>query len=92
MGYYDMVEASWQLSDAARDYVQKAGREVANTELWEKVFAVSSLVDQERTRREAPQLDRIFLKSPYGLQYRADQKDWIPFRHSAIDLSNESNI
>lgn len=92
MGYYDMVESSWQLSDAAHEYVQKAGRAVEPAELWEKVFSQSPLVDRERTQRESPQFDRVFLKSPYGLQYRADQKDWVPFRHGAIDLSSESNI
>lgn len=92
MGYYDMVESSWQLSDAAQEYVKKAGRAVEPAEIWEKVFAASPLVDQERTLRESPQRDKIFLKSPYGLQYRSDQKDWVPFRHGAVDLSNENNI
>ncbi|MFM2042452.1 MAG: hypothetical protein RLY86_1028 [Pseudomonadota bacterium] len=92
MGYFDMVESSWQLSDAARDYAKNAGREVSNQEVWTHVFAPSPLVDHDRTMREAPNLDRVFLKSPYGLQYRADQKDWVPFRHGAVDLSNESNI
>lgn len=93
MGYYDMVEDAWKLSDAARDYVKNAGREVANDELWEKVFAPSPLVDGQRTQQEggAP-IVKIFLTSPYGLQYRADHKDWIPFRHGPIDLSQESNI
>ncbi|WP_029015142.1 hypothetical protein [Niveispirillum irakense] len=92
MGYYDKVEETWQLSDAARDYVQKAGRAVEATELWEKLFALSPLVDTERTLRESPKLDRIFLKSVYGLHYSAELKDWIPFRHGAVDLTDESNI
>lgn len=92
MGYYDMVENSWQLSDAARDYAQKAGRAVEPAEFWEKVFVTSPIVDRDRTLKESPNLDRIFLKSVYGLQYRADHKDWIPFRHGPVDLSNENNI
>ena len=41
--YYAMVEEAWQLSDAARDYVKNAGRDVDNAELWEKVFAPSQV-------------------------------------------------
>jgi hypothetical protein len=92
MGYYDMVENSWQLSDAALEYAQKAGRAVEPAEFWDKVFSLSPLVDADRTLRESPQRDRVFLKSPYGLQYRPAQKDWVPFRHGAVDLSNENNI
>ena len=84
--YYAMVEEAWQLSDAARDYVKNAGREVDNAELWDKLFAASPLIDLERTRAEGGQpLQKIFFKNPYGLQYRADHKDWIPFRHGALD-------
>lgn len=84
--YYAMVEEAWQLSDAARDYVKNAGREVGNTELWDKVFAPSPLLDRDRTQREGGQpLTKIFFSNPYGLQYRADHKDWIPFRHGALD-------
>lgn len=86
MDYYAMVEDAWQLSDSARDYVKDAGRDVDNGELWEKIFAPSPLVDLERTRAEGGNpLTRIFLKSPYGLQYRPDYKDWIPFRHGQLD-------
>ncbi|AWK90198.1 hypothetical protein [Azospirillum thermophilum] len=84
--YYAMVEEAWQLSDAARDYVKNAGREVDNAELWDKVFSPSPLIDRERTGREGGQpLARIFFTNPYGLQYRPDHKDWIPFRHGALD-------
>lgn len=92
MGYYDMVEQCWGLSEAARDYVKAAGRDVARGEMWERVFSASPLVDIDRTLRESPQFERVFLHSPYGLQYRAEHKDWIPFRHSAIDLTDEANI
>jgi len=92
MDYYAMVEQCWQLSEAARDYTVQAGRDVAKGEVWERVFAVSPLVDIERTLREAPQFDRIYLRSPYGLQYRGEHKDWIPFRHGAIDLSSDATL
>lgn len=92
MGYYDMVEQCWGLSEAARDYVKAAGRDVTRGEMWERVFSASPLVDIDRTLRESPQFERVFLRSPYGLQYRADHKDWIPFRHGAIDLTDEANI
>jgi hypothetical protein len=92
MGYFEMVEQSWDLSDAAREYVKNAGREVGHAELWQKVFAPSPLVDQDRTLQESPHLDRVFLKSPYGLQYRPDHKDWVPFRHGPVDVSDESKI
>jgi len=84
--YYAMVEEAWQLSDAARDYVKSAGREVDNAELWEKIFLPFPQLDLDRTRAEGGlPLQRIFFKNPYGLQYRQDHKDWIPFRHGALD-------
>jgi hypothetical protein len=92
MGYFDMVEQCWALSEAARDYVKSAARDVTRGEIWEQVFAKSAVVDIDRTLRESPQLDRIYLKTPYGLQYRAENNDWIPFRHAAIDLTDNTNI
>jgi hypothetical protein len=84
--YYEMVEEAWMLSDAARDYAKNAGRDVDIMELWDKVFAQSVLVDAERTKKEGGQpLQKIFFKNPYGLQYRADRKDWIPFRHGELN-------
>jgi hypothetical protein len=84
--YYAMVEEAWQLSDTVRDYVKNAGREVDNGELWEKLFSTNPQVDVERTLKEGGQpLQKVFLKTPYGLQYRSDHKDWIPFRHGALD-------
>lgn len=89
MGHFEQVEQAWQLSDAARDYAAKAGREVPPAEYYDLVFAASPLVDQERTRAEGGQPPtRIFLKSPYGLQWRDQYKDWIPFRHGDIDLND----
>lgn len=89
MGHFDQVEQAWQLSDAARDYAAKAGREVPPQEYLTQVFASSPLVDHERTQRDGGQPpQRIFLTSPYGLQWREQHKDWIPFRHGDIDLNN----
>jgi hypothetical protein len=92
MGYFDMVEQCWELSEAARDYVKSSARDVTRGEVWEQVFTKSALVDIDRTLRESPQLDRIYLKTPYGLEYRAEHNDWIPFRHSVIDLTDNTNI
>lgn len=87
MDYYQMVESAWKLSDSVREYSRNAGREVDVSEVWEKIFSVSPEVDLERTRNEGgTPLNRVFLKSPYGLNYRPDTKDWIPFRHSDIQL------
>ena len=33
-------------------------------------------------------LDKIFLKSPYGLQYRPEYNDWIPFRHGDVKFDD----
>ena len=89
MNYFQMVEDAWDLSDAARAYAAAAGRDVSLGDIWEKVFSPSPLLDAERTLREGGlAAGRIFLKSPYGLRYRQDTKDWIPFRHAPVDLSN----
>lgn len=84
---YEQVQEAFKLSDAARDYVKRAGRDVPNEELWKEVFASSDLVDVERTQREGgTPMTKIFLKSPYGLQFRPEYKDWIPFRHGEVKL------
>ena len=31
---------------------------------------------------------KVYLNTPYGLQYRPEYNDWIPFRHGDIDLSH----
>ncbi len=86
--YYEMVLDAFKLSDEARDYVKAAGRDVEADELWREVFQKSPLVDAERTQREGGQpLVKIFFKNPYGLQYRPEYKDWIPFRHGEIKLA-----
>jgi len=53
----------------------------------EKVFLPSQLVDVERTKRESGNPPtKVFLKSPYGIQYYPDSKNWIPFRHGEVKL------
>ena len=84
--YYAMVEQAWELSDAAREYVKNAGREVPLQELVDKIFLPSGLIDVEKTQKESGNPPKMFLKSPYGLQYRPEHKDWIPFRHGPVNL------
>jgi hypothetical protein len=83
---YEQVEEAWKLSDAARDYVKAATAEVSLQEIIDKVFLPSGLVDVEKTQREMGNPPKIFLRSPYGLQFRPDYKDWIPFRHGPVNL------
>nr|WP_246152361.1 hypothetical protein [Roseospira navarrensis] len=66
---------------------ENAGKDLEPDEYWDPVFAGSDLVDTARTRAEggAP-LDKVFLKSPYGLQFRREHMDWIPFRHGDVKL------
>ena len=84
--YYALVEQAWALSDAAREYVKNAGREVPLQELVDKVFLPSGLIDIEKTQKESGNPPKMFLNSPYGLQYRPEHKDWIPFRHGPVNL------
>jgi hypothetical protein len=86
MSIEKMWEA-WKLCDASREYAEKAGREVPAQEMMDKVFVPSSLVDVERTKREGRNPPtKIFLKSPYGVEYRAETKNWAPFRHGEVKL------
>jgi hypothetical protein len=83
----EKVWEAWTLCDAAREYAEKAGREVPPQETIDKVFMLSSLVDVERTKREGGiPPTKIFLKSPYGVEYRVETKNWIPFRHGEVKL------
>jgi len=83
---YELVEQAWKLSDDARAYVKQAGQEVPLQEIVDKIFLPSGQVDIEKTQKESGNPPKIFLKSPYGLQYRPDHKDWIPFRHGPVEL------
>jgi len=89
MGHFDEVEEAWSLSDAAREYAAQAEGELSSDDYLSTVFAASPQIDLERTQREGGHpVQRIFLKTPYGLQWRPQHKDWIPFRHGDIDLNN----
>ena len=88
--YFAMVEEAWALSDSARTYVKEAseaGREVGVQEVLEKVFVPSNLLDIAKCQSNNETPPKIYLRSPYGLQYRPEYNDWIPFRHGEIDLS-----
>lgn len=87
MGHFQDVEAAWALSDKALDFVHRAGAPVTVAQVFEQVFAASPLVDLPRTRAEGGPY-RIFLTSAYGLQWRAQFRDWVPFRHGPVDLEN----
>ena len=84
--YWAMVEEAWTLSSSARDYAKAAGRDVAMQEMMDKVFVPSGYVDVDKTQKESGNPPKVFLKSPYGLQYRPDHKDWIPFRHGPVSF------
>lgn len=85
--YWPMVEQAWELSDKAREYAKSAGREIPVQEMVDKIFLPSGLVDIEKSQKEGQgQPPKIFLKSPYGLQYRPEYKDWIPFRHGPVEF------
>ena len=85
--YWPLVQQAWELADKSREYVKAANREVSNQEIVDNVFLPSGLVDIEKSQKEGTgNPPRIFLKSPYGLEYRADTKNWIPFRHGEITL------
>ena len=84
INYYELVEQAWQLSSAAREYAKNAGHEVSVQEVFDKVFLPSGMVDTEKTQKESGNPPKVFLKSPYGLQYRLEHKDWIPFRHGPV--------
>jgi hypothetical protein len=83
---YAMVEEAWKLSDDAREYVKNANRDVPIQEIVDKIFLPSGLIDVEKTQREGGNPPKVFLQSPYGLQYRTDHKDWIPFRHGPLNF------
>jgi len=86
--YYAMVEEAWKVSDAAREYVKTAGREVPNQEIFDKIFLPSGLIDLEKTKKESGNPPKVFFKNPYGLYYRPEHKDWIPFRHGPVSFTD----
>ncbi|CAA7627338.1 conserved hypothetical protein [Candidatus Terasakiella magnetica] len=85
---YEQVEQAWTLIEAARDFVEKAGREVTLQEVFDTVFLPTGLVDIPKTQQLMGDPPKIFLTSPYGLQFRPASNDWIPFRHGPVTLPN----
>ena len=86
VNYYAMVEEAWKLSTAAREYVKNAGREVPNQEIFDKIFLPSGMVDIEKTQKESGNPPKVFFRNPYGLAYRPEHNDWIPFRHGSVTV------
>ncbi len=89
--YMELVEQAWKLSDDVRELAKKAkseGREITVQEAFDKVFVPSGLLDMDKTRKNSGSPPKIFLKSPYGLQYRVEYKDWIPFRHGDVKFDD----
>jgi hypothetical protein len=84
---YEQVEEAWGLIDEATKHKEEAGQDLESDAYWGAVFATSPLVDVERTKAEGGSpLEKVFLKSPYGLQFRTEYMDWIPFRHGEVKL------
>jgi hypothetical protein len=85
---FEQVEVAWRICDGIREYAVKEAREIPIQEALDKFILVSPDVDLERTRRETKSdpITRVFLKSPYGIEYREATKNWVPFRHADIKL------
>jgi hypothetical protein len=85
---FEQVEAAWRLCDRIREHSVKEGREIPIQEALDKLILASPEIDVERTRREAKSnpITRVYLKSPYGIEYREVSKAWVPFRHGEIKL------
>lgn len=89
--YMELVEQAWNLSDQARELAKQAkseNRELSFQETFDKVFLPSGLVDVNKTRANMSTPPKIFLNSPYGLQFRPEYKDWIPFRHGEVQFDD----
>jgi hypothetical protein len=84
---YEQVEEAWGLIDEATKLKEQSGMDMEPDAYWEPLFAGSPLVDVDRTKVEGGSpLSKVFLKSPYGLQFRREHMDWIPFRHGDVKL------
>jgi hypothetical protein len=85
---FEQVEAAWRLCDGIREHGVKEGREIPIQEALDTFILASPEMDVERTRREAKSnpIMRVYLKSPYGIEYREASKTWVPFRHGEIKL------
>ena len=87
MSAMEQMEATWKLREAVINYAKQIGREVGVQEAIDKVFVPSGLVDVAKTNQgKTANPPQVFLNSPYGLQYRPESKDWIPFRHGPVTI------
>lgn len=85
--YIDMVDEAWRIAEQAQSYTSTLGREPTTQEVYENVFLPTGIVDANKTAKEGGNpLLKVFFNNPYGLQYRPDHKNWIPFRHGEIKL------
>jgi hypothetical protein len=85
--YIDMVDEAWKIAEQAQTYTQNLGHEPPTQEVYEKVFLPTGIVDANKTAKEGGNpLLKVFFNNPYGLQYRPDHKNWIPFRHGELKL------
>jgi hypothetical protein len=84
----EQVEAAWRLCDRIRELGVKESREISIQEALDNFILVSPEVDLERTRHETKTnpITRVYLKTPYGIEYREATKNWVPFRHADIKL------
>ena len=85
--YIDMVDEAWRIAEQAQEYTKTLGHEPTTQEVYEKVFLPTGLVDANKTSQDGGNpLLKVFFINPYGLQYRPDHKNWIPFRHGELKL------
>ena len=85
--YIAMVEKAFDLSKAAKEFTKNAGKPVDHIDILENVFLPSGDVDLERTSKEGGNpLMKVFFTNPYGLEFKPDVGNWIPFRHGPINL------
>jgi hypothetical protein len=82
----EQVWDAWKLSDAAWEFSGKGERQLSFEDVFTNVFATSALVDIERTRKEGGNPPKIYLRSPYGLQFNPETKRWVPFRHGPVQV------
>ena len=57
-------------------------------EIVDKIFLPSGQMDIPKCQQHQDNPPKVYLNTPYGLQYRPEYNDWIPFRHGDIDLSH----
>jgi hypothetical protein len=84
---FEQVQQAWELCSQAGEYARKAAYPANQHEVIEKIFKNSPLVDWNRTNKESsgnPNPHKIYLKSPYGLEFNSQTKNWIPFRHGEV--------